>query len=140
MSNIHPSHFFDKVETYLRRATGPKPLQALEELVRSSGCPEDLIGQTVNGALLDFIWDVMPPQTDDVKIYESNGDAVVENKKLYTLQQWRDNLIHTINGIDAERIEALLNYMIQKEILIVHYNTGFVYRGTAQVRRIQLTL
>lgn len=139
MSKIHPSHYFDKIETYLRRATGPKPLQVLKELVQSSGCPEDLIDQTVNGALLDFIWDVMPPRTDDVMIYDPNGGDIIE-KKLYTLQQWRDILIYTVNGMDAERIETLLNYMIKKEILIVDCNTGYVYRGTAMIRRVQLSL
>ena len=140
MNMVHPSRYFDRIERYLREATGPKPFYGLEELVKFSGCPDDQVDMTINGALLDFFGDMIPPQNDNVRVYGPDGKAIVEKKKLYSLKDWRDIFMMTINDIPAERVDGILNFMLNKGIIVVDNSTGYVYRVVAMVRRQQLIL
>lgn len=51
MEKINPSHYFERVEKYLHSANGIKPLQALEELVKEDGAPDDEIDSIVSMVL-----------------------------------------------------------------------------------------
>lgn len=139
-SNINTSHYFERIEEYLHTANGVKPLQTMEQMVKVVGAPEDMVDSIVNGAAMDFIYDVMPPQNDFVQIYDNNGDAIHTQKIMMDLEQWVTALVKTFLGMDAHRISAILEYMLQCGIIVMEQYTGVLYRGTAPIRRTLLKI
>ena len=135
MSNINPSHYFERIEHYLHTANGVKPLQAMEEMVKAVGTPAEMVDSVVNGAVMDFIYDVMPQQSDFVQIYDNKGNAVYVQKIKMNLEQWVEALRHTFNGMEAKRISAIMDIMLQKGIIVMEPYTSVLYRGTAPGRR-----
>ena len=140
MSNTNSSLYFERIENYLHSANGIKPLQALEGFVKLDGAPADMIDSVVNGALHDFIFDCVPTPNDFVRIYGPDGKAIYIKKIEMTLNQWTDSLVNTILGVKRERINAILEHMYKKGTLVKNMTNGFVYRGTAPLRRQILTL
>lgn len=140
MNYIDPSHYFERIEHYLHTANGVKPLQAMEEMVRLSGAPGDMVDSVVNGAVMDFIYDVMPPQNDFVQIYDNKGDAVYIQKVKMNLAQWVEALLHTLQGMEKDRISGILDFMLQKGFIMTEPYTSVLYRGTAPGRRSRLNL
>ena len=140
MSKINPSHYFERVEEYLHNANGLKPLQAMEEYVKAAGTPPEMVDNIVNGAVMDFVYDVMPPQNDFVQVYDNNGNAIYSQKIKMSLAQWVDALKNTFKGIDSNRISAILEYMLQKGYIVMEPYTSVIYRGTSPVRRSPLSL
>lgn len=134
---VHPSHYFDTIERYLRNVSGPKSFNALRQIVIKDGCPEDIADQIVAGALEDYLFDIMPRVTDDIKVYGPDGVGIVEEKKLYTKDEWIDVLLNTIVGMDKSYAEKLLLHMLQKQYLAERIDaTGIhVYRNMAPGRR-----
>ena len=139
---IHPSHYFDTIERYLRNVNGPKIFNALRQIVIEDGCPENIADQVVAGALVDYIFNIMPRVTDDIKIYGPDGVGIVEEKKLYSKDEWIDVLLNTIVGMDKSYAEKLLLHMLQKQYLAERIDaTGIhVYRNMAPGRRMTVEL
>ncbi len=133
----HPSHYFDTIERYLRNVNGPKIFNALRQIVIEDGCPENIADQVVAGALVDYIFDIMPRVTDDIKIYGPDGVGIVEEKKLYSKDEWVSALLNTIMGMNKSYAENILDYMLQKQYLVERNDTTgmHVYRNMAPVRR-----
>ena len=140
MSKTNPSHYFERVEEYLHNANGLKLLQAMEEYVKAAGASTEMVDSIVNGAVMDFIYDVMPPQNDFVQVYDNNGNAIYSQKIKMSLAQWVDALKNTFKGIDSNRISAILEYMLQKGFIVMEPYTSVIYRGTSPVRRSPLSL
>lgn len=138
MDKINPSHYFERIEKYLHSANGIKPLQALEELVKEDGAPDDEIDSIVNGALKDFIFDCVPAPNDFVHIYGPDGKAIYVKKEEMTFDEWADTICNTIMGIKRERICSILEYMYDKGMLNKNYSNSCLYRGTAPLRRCPL--
>lgn len=134
---VHPSHYFDTIERYLRNVSGPKSFNALRQIVIEDGCPENIADQVVAGALVDYIFDIMPRVTDDIKIYGPDGVGIVEEKKLYSKDEWVSALLNTIMGMNKSYAENILDYMLQKQYLVERNDTTgtHVYRNMAPVRR-----
>lgn len=135
-----PSLFFERVEKYLHSANGIKPLQALEEFVKTDDTPVEIVDSVVNGALLDFIFDCVPAQNDFVHVYGPDGKAIYVNKIEMTFDQWADSFTNTIRGISRERICAILEYMYEKELIMKNKSNNCIYRGTPPVRRSPITI
>lgn len=135
MSNINPSHYFERIEQYLHTANGVKPLQAMEEMVKVVGTPAEMVDSVVNGAVMDFIYDMMPPQNDFVQIYDNKGNAVYMQKIKMNHEQWVEGLRHTFIGMEANRISAIMEFMLQKGFIVMEPYTSVLYRGTAPGRR-----
>lgn len=135
MSNINPSHYFERIEHYLHTANGAKPLQAMEEMVTAVGTPTDMVDSVVNGAVMDFIYDMMPPQNDLVQIYDNNGNAVYVQKIKMNLEQWVEALRYTFIGMEANRISSIMEFMLQNGFIVMEPFTSVLYRGTAPGRR-----
>lgn len=133
----HPSHYFDTIERYLRNVNGPKIFNALRQIVIEDGRPENIADQVVAGALVDYIFDIMPRVTDDIKIYGPDGVGIVEEKKLYSKDEWVSALLNTIMGMNKSYAENILDYMLQKQYLVERNDTTgtHVYRNMAPVRR-----
>ena len=140
MSNINPSHYFERIEQYLHTANGVKPLQTMEEMVKAVGTPAELVDSVVNGAIMDFIYDMMPPQNDLVQIYDNNGNAVYVQKIKMNLEQWVEALLHTFNGMEADRISAIMEICLQKGYVVMEPYTSVLYKGTAPGRRLLMKL
>lgn len=140
MGSINPSHYFERVEEYLHNANGIKSFQVMEEYVKSVGTPAEMVDSIVNGALMDFIYDVMPPQNDFVQIYDNNGNAIYSQKIKMNLDQWVEALKNTFKGEKLNRISAIFDYMLLKGFVVAEPYTGVIYRGTAPVRRLPLLL
>lgn len=138
----HPSHYFDTIERYLRNVNGPKIFNALRQIVINDGCPENIADQVVAGALVDYIFDIMPRVTDDIKIYGPDGVGIVEEKKLYSIDEWVNVLHNTIAGMDKSYAKKLLLHMLQKQYLVERIDaTGVhVYRNMAPGRRMTVEL
>lgn len=135
MSNINPSHYFERIEDYLHTANGVKPLQTMEEMVKAVGTPAELVDSVVNGAIMDFIYDIMPPQNDFVQIYDNKGHALYVQKIKMNLEQWVESLRNTFTGMEGNRIASLMEVMLQKGFIVTEPYTSVLYRGTAPVRR-----
>ncbi len=135
MNNINPSHYFDRIEQYLHTANGIKPLQALVEFAKKDGAPEEMVDSVVNGALLDFIFDIMPAPNDFVHVYGPDGKANYIKKIEMTLEDWADSLVNTIQEITRERVVSILEYMYSNGILQRNNSNNCLYRGTAPIRR-----
>ena len=134
-SNINPSHYFERIEEYLHNTNGAKPLQAMEQMVKVVGTPDDMVDSVVNGAVMDFIYDVMPPQNDFVQIYDNNGNAIHTQKIMMNIEQWVMALVNTFNGMEDKRLAAIMDHMLQKGIIVREPYTSVLYRGKAPVRR-----
>lgn len=138
----HSSHYFDTIERYLRNVNGPKCFNALRQIVIEDGCPENMADQIVAGALVDFIFDIMPRMADDIKIYGPEGVGIVEEKRLFSKDEWVNVLLNTIVGMNKSYAEKLLQHMLQKQYLVERVDaTGvYVYRNMAPMRRISVDL
>ena len=135
MNYISSTHYFESVEKYLHSANGVKPLQALEEFVKKDGAQAEIVDTIVNGALQDFIFDCVPAPNDFVQVYGPDGKAVYVKKIEMTFDQWATSLTNTILGIKRERIDAILENMCDKGILVKSQNNSCLYRGKAPIRR-----
>lgn len=138
----HPSHYFDTIERYLRNVSGLRYFNALRQLVIKDGCPENIADQVVASALVDYIFDIMPRESDDIKIFGPDGVGIAEEKKLYSIDEWVNVLHNTIAGMDKSYAKKLLLHMLQKQYLVERIDaTGVhLYRSMAPVRRIPVEL
>lgn len=107
----------------------------MEEMVKAVGTPAGMVDSVVNGAVMDFIYDMMPPQNDFVQIYDNKGNAVYVQKIKMNLEQWVEALRHTFNGMEANRISAIMEFMLQNDFIVMEPYTSVLYRGTAPIRR-----
>lgn len=138
----NPSHYYDTIERYLRGVNGPKVFNALRQIVIKDGCPEDIADQIVAGSLVDFIFDIMPRVNNDIKIYGPDGVGIVEEKKLYSKEEWINALHNTFVGMDKSYAETLLLHMLQKQYLVERVDsTGVhIYRNMAPMRRMPVEI
>lgn len=139
MTKISSTAYFRKIDEYLRSHKGQKPLSHLEQMARQAGCPEDEIDMTVNGALKDFVFDMLPNANHSITILDRKCNEV-NNAITVTLEEWIELLCNTIEGLPRERAVALFNYMQQKSIIIIAPSTGIVYGATAMMRMQQIKL
>jgi len=133
----NPSHYFDSVEKYLSLARGSKNMQTLRDLIEKDGCPAELIDQIQAGALVDFIFELMPNINDNIRVYDPNGVGIKEEKKLYSIEEWGQLLCMTFVGMSSEYAQSLLTYMLNKGYICEENHEGSVrvFRQMAPLRR-----
>lgn len=135
----HISQYFERVDNYLRNANGLKNYEALIELIKADGCPDDKIQMVLNGAMVDYLYDVMPNKDGFVKVYGPDGKAVYEKKHEYTYEEWIKTLRMTFVGLPNGFAEKAIEYMFAKGYIIRADNNIF-YRGLAPMRRVPVEL
>lgn len=135
----HISQFFERVENYLQNANGIKNYEALIELIKADECPEDKIQMVLNGAMVDYLNDVMPNKDGFVKVYGPDGTAVYEKKHEYTYDEWIKTLNMTFVGLPNGFAEKIMGYMFAKGY-IIRTDNNFFYRGLAPMRRVPVDL
>lgn len=135
----HISQYFERVENYLRNANGIKNYLALIELIKLDECPEESLPLVLNGALVDYLYDVMPNKEGLVKVYGPDGKADFEKKHEYTYEEWIKSLNMTFVGLPTGFAERILDYMFAKGYIVRSVNNIF-YRGMAPMRRVPVEL
>ena len=93
----------------------------------------------LNGAMVDYLYDVMPNKDGFVKVYGPDGKAVYEKKHEYTYEEWIKILRMTFVGLPTGFAEKVLEYMFAKGYIIRADNNIF-YRGLAPMRRVPVDL
>lgn len=135
----HISHYFERVENYLRNANGIKNYEVLIQLIKADECPEEQILQVLNGAMVEYLFDVMPNKDGFVRIYAPDGKAAYEKKHEYTYDEWIKILQMTFVGLPIGYAEKIISYMFTKGYIIRADNNIF-YRELAPMRRIPVEL
>lgn len=134
-----PSHFFNGIEQVLHSDSANKSLQALENSVRNDGASEELIDSIVNGALRDFIYGCLPKK-EDIQVIGPDGEVNNDPRQEKTFDQWIDTLTNIIQGIDRNRIKAIMMYMCQKGYIVEDKTNNFISGRVAPVKRQLLNL
>ena len=134
-----PSHFFNGIEQVLYSDSANKSLQALENSVKNDGAPEKLIDSIVDGALKDFIYECLPKK-EDIQVIGPDGEVNNDPRQEKTFDQWIDTLTNIIQGIDRNRIKAIMMYMCQKGYIVEDKTNNFISGRVAPVKRQPLNL
>ena len=135
----NPSLYFDNVEMFMRTHPDNAPLAMLMAAVRSSGCPENMIDEVVNGAIAKELNLTITPKEQTVKVYEDGFE--LESQKLYnpSYEDLINFVVSRFVGIDTLRAKAIVDALISKHALTI-YDDGMVYRTMVLLPRQLLAL
>lgn len=135
----HISQYFERVENLMRNANRIKNYETLIELIKEDDYPEDKIQMVLNGAMVDYLYDVMPNKDGFVKVYGPDGKVVYEKRHEYTYEEWIEALRMTFVGFPNGFAERVIEYMFAKGYIIRAEN-NILYRGLAPMRRVPVNL
>lgn len=76
MSYVHPSHYFEKVEGFIRLNPHSCSIAMLNRLAKKADCPDDLVEHVVNGAIVDYIMRIVSGPDNTVTCTDINNRTV----------------------------------------------------------------
>lgn len=118
MPNVHPSHYFDKVEGFIRLNPHSCSIAMLNRLVKEAGCPDDLVEQVVNGAIVDYIMRIVSGADDTVTCTEMNGRTVPVRVYHPTTAELITYLTETkFSDLSQERAGKIIDILLNKKAL-----------------------
>lgn len=118
MPNVHPSHYFDSVEGYLFQCPSNCSIGTLNNLAQTAGCPEDLVNQVVNGAIVDYIMRIVSGPDDAVTCTDMNGRTVSTATCHPTRAELIEHLTKTkFSDLSQERVGKIVDFLLNKNAL-----------------------
>ena len=127
---VHPSHFFEPVEGFIKMNPGKVQVAVLNGLVRNAGCPEYEIDAVVNGAIADIIQNIIAPKQRIVKVTDVYGNIIPDNRVNPTKDELVDSIIEKFEGITCQRATQLIDFLLQNGVLTSDSATDKLYLQT----------
>lgn len=136
----HPSHFFEPAEGFICSHPGVVPLAVLNKLVQDADCPIDKVDSIINGVIAGIIQSNIAPKNKTVTTTDVYGRIAPDNRSNPTKQELVQAIVQKFDVFSTDRACKLIDYLIQKEILVCDPATDTLYLQTPLVARSIITL
>ena len=139
MIQKNPSLYFDNVEMFIKLHPDQAPLAILCSVVKSNGCPDDLVEQVINSAIAHEVNLKVTPEENTMSVSKDG----VEHDTFVPYNPSYEELITYIADrfvdFGVERAKAIVDFLVSKQALTV-YPDGKLYRTMALLPRLPLAL
>lgn len=127
MPNVHPSHYFDKVDRFIRLNRQHCSIAMLNRFAKGADCPDDLVDQVVNGAIVDYIMCLVSGPDNTVTCTDMNGRTVPTSANHPTRAELIEHLTETkFSDLSQERARKIIDLLLNKQALSL-YSDGSLY-------------
>ena len=118
MSYVHPSHYFDSVEGFIRLNSQHCSIAMLNRFAKDADCPDDLVEQVVNGAIVDYIMRIVSGPDDTVTCADMNGHTVPVRIYHPTSAELIAHLTEIkFSDLSQERAGKIIDFLLNKPAL-----------------------
>lgn len=118
MPNVHPSHYFDKVEGFINLNPQSCSIMMLNGFAKAAGCPDDLVEQVVNGAIVDYVMRIVSGADDTVTCTDMNGRTVPTTTYYPTQAELVEHLTALkFSDLSQERARKIVDFLLAKKAL-----------------------
>ena len=118
MPYVHSSHYFDKVEGFININPLSCSIQMLNGFAKAAGCPDDLVDQVVNGAIVDYIMRIVSGADDTVTCTDMNGRTVPTTIYYPTQIELVEHLTALkFSDLSQERARKIVDFLLVKKAL-----------------------
>lgn len=118
MPNVHPSHYFDKVDRFIRLNPQHCSIAMLNRLAKAADCPDDLVEQVVNGAIVDYIMQIVSGPDDTVTCTDQNNRTVPMAANHPTSAELIEHLTkQKFSDLSQERAGKIIDFLLNKPAL-----------------------
>lgn len=135
MSYVHTSRYFETVEGYLFQCPNNCSIGTLNNLVQRAGCPNDLVDQVVNGAIVDYIMCLVSGPDNTVTCTDMNGRTVPTSANHSTRAELIEHLTETkFSDLSTERARKIVDDLLKNHALSED-SDGSLYRSKQLIVR-----
>lgn len=118
MPNVHPSHYFDKVEGFINLNPQSCSIMMLNGFAKAAGCPDDLVEQVVNGAIVDYVMRLVSGPDYTVTCTDINNRTVPVRVYHPTTAELIAYLTETkFSDLSQERAGKIIDFLLSKKAL-----------------------
>ncbi|MBQ1328432.1 MAG: hypothetical protein IIY49_10410 [Eubacterium sp.] len=137
---IHPSHFFEPVEGFIRTHPGVCQVAVLNQLALNAGCPTEDVDSIVNGVLSDLLQISIAPQNKNLSVINPIGLQEPDTRINPTIDELVEILIKQFEGITKERASKLIDFLINKGVFECDPTSGMLFLKTRLRNRLPISL
>lgn len=139
MKKIHPSHFFDNIEKYLKANQGQVTVDDLRNEVIRNGCPAEMVDSVINGAIADEV---------NIKVTSKNNTMTIQKDGEFfapmeaynpTFEGLINDMITRFDGLGQDRAKSIVDSLLRNQELSV-YSDELIYRTKVRIPRQPISL
>ncbi len=139
MTNIHPSHFFENIEKYLKTHQGQVAVDDLKSEVIRNGCPAEMVESVINGAIADEV-NIKVTSKNSTMTIQKDGEVFAPTEAYNpTYEGLINDMVTRFNGLGQDRAKSIVDSLLRNQELSV-YNDELIYRTKVRIPRQPISL
>lgn len=132
MTKIHPSHFFENIEKYLKTHQGQVAVDDLKSEVIRNGCPGDMVDSVINGAIADEV-NIKVTSKNNTMTIQKDGEVFAPMEAYNpTYEGLINDMVSRFDGLGQDRAKSIVDSLLRNQELSV-YSDELIYRTKVRI-------